>query len=58
MILDDSFGDTITNMTSFRYNGHFFDECEISDVGTWGDVHYSLYRWNEEKRFYELVVGF
>ena len=55
---EDLFGDTVTNMYSFRYNGHFFNECESGDVGTWGDVHYSLYRWNEEKRFYELVAGF
>lgn len=55
---EDLFGDTVTNMYSFRYNGHFFNECEAGDVGTWGDVHYSLYRWNEEKRFYELVAGF
>ena len=29
MILDDSFGDTITNMTSFRYNGHFLMSVKL-----------------------------
>ena len=29
MIMDDSFGDTITNMTSFRYNGHFLMSVKL-----------------------------
>lgn len=54
----DLFGDTVTNIYSFRYNGRFFDESDSGDFGTWGTLNYSLYKWNEEKESYEIVAGF
>lgn len=51
------FGDTVTNMKSFVYNGHLFD-AGWSSGGTRGDIHYSLYKWNKDLGCYEFVVGF
>lgn len=52
------FGDTVTNMNSFVYNGKFYASEIDSDCGTWGDIHYSLYKWNKDRGYYEFVVGF
>lgn len=48
-------GDTVTSIFCFRYNGKFYTMDNGSDCGTWGDIHYSLFRWNKSYKYYQLV---
>lgn len=53
----DRFGDTVTSIGSFRYGGNFFSCDAIYDAGTYGDVTYFLYEWDETHRRYKEVCS-
>ena len=53
----DRFGDTVTSIGSFRYGGNFFSYDAIYDAGTYGDVTYFLYGWDETHRRYKEVCS-
>ena len=51
-------GDTVTSIFCFRYNGKFYTMDDGFDCGTWGDVHYTLLKWNEKNNWYDVVCRY
>lgn len=51
----DRFGDTITDIFSFRYQGKTYECEDYGDNGSVGDYKYTLLEWDENKNRYELL---
>lgn len=52
----DETGDTVTSIQKIRYAGKTYYSEDMGDAGTYGDLCYFLYEWNEENCRYDLVA--
>ena len=51
----DRTGDTVTSIAEIKYRGKVYLADEFDDVGTCGDVHYALFKWNDDRKRYDLL---
>ena len=51
----DRFGDKMTDIFSFRYQGKTYECEDYGDNGSVGDYKYTLLEWDENKNRYELL---
>jgi hypothetical protein len=49
------FGDWMTSMYSFKYQGKVYKAEDFCDNGTYGGGQIALYKWNGKKRKYDLI---
>lgn len=52
----DRFGDYMSSIWVFRYRGKLYVAEDYGDSGSYGDNYYSLFKWDAEKKRYELIV--
>lgn len=52
---DEQYGDTLTSIFRIRYNGKFYDCVDVCDCGTYGEIRYTLFEWDEIDNKYRLV---
>ena len=50
------FGDDVTSIGSFRYRGKTYYADDFCDVGSYGDRKFAIFKWNEEKKRYDLLA--
>ena len=52
----DRFGDNMSTLWVFRYRGKLYFAEDYGDCGSYGDNYYSLFKWDTEKKRYELLA--
>ena len=52
----DRFGDYMSSLWVLRYKGKLYFAEDYGDVGSYGDNYYSLFKWDAEKKRYELLA--
>ena len=50
------FGDDVTSIGSFRYRGKTYYADDFCDAGSYGDRKFAIFKWNEEKKLYDLLA--
>ena len=50
------FGDYVTSIGSFRYRGKTYYADDFCDAGSYGDRKFAIFKWNEEKKRYDLLA--
>jgi hypothetical protein len=50
------FGDDVTSIGTFRYRGKTYFAEDFGDVGSLGDRKFSIFKWNDEKKRYNLLA--
>ena len=50
------FGDYMTTIGVFKYRGELYYSDDYGDSGNWGEQYIGLFKWDEEKRRYELIA--
>lgn len=50
------FGDYVTSIGSFRYRGKTYYADDFCDAGSYGDRKFAIFKWNEEKKLYDLLA--
>ena len=50
------FGDDVTSIGTFRYRGKTYFAEDFGDVGSYGDRKFAIFKWNEEKKRYDLLA--
>lgn len=52
----DRFGDCMSTLWVFKYRGKLYFAEDYGDCGSYGDNYYSLFKWDTEKKRYELLA--
>lgn len=52
----DRFGDCMSSLWVFKYRGKLYFAEDYGDCGSYGDNYYSLFKWDTEKKRYELLA--
>ena len=52
----DRFGDYMSSLWVLRYRGKLYFAEDYGDCGSYGDNYYSLFKWDTEKKRYELLA--
>jgi hypothetical protein len=50
------FGDDVTSIGTFRYRGKTYFAEDFGDAGSYGDRKFSIFKWNDEKKRYNLLA--
>ena len=50
------FGDDVTSIGTFRYRGKAYYADDFGDVGSYGDQKFAIFKWNDEKKRYNLLA--
>ena len=50
------FGDDATSIGAFRYRGKDYVAEDYCDAGSYGDRKFAIFKWNEEKKRYDLLA--
>ena len=50
------FGDDVTSIGTFRYRGKAYYADDFGDVGSYGDQKFAIFKWNDEKKRYDLLA--
>ena len=50
------FGDDVTSIGAFRYRGTTYNACDFCDAGNLGDLKFAIFKWNDEKKRYDLLA--
>jgi hypothetical protein len=50
------FGDYVTSIGSFRYRGKTYYADDFCDAGSYEDRKFAIFKWNEEKKRYDLLA--
>ena len=50
------FGDYVTSIGTFRYRGKTYYADDFCDAGSYGDRKFAIFKWNEEKKRYDLLA--
>ena len=50
------FGDYVTSIGSFRYRGKTYYADDFCDAGSYGDRKFAIFKWNNEKKRYNLLA--
>ena len=50
------FGDYVTSIGTFRYRGKNYYANDFCDAGSYGDRKFAIFKWNEEKKRYDLLA--
>ena len=50
------FGDDVTSIGTFRYRGKAYYADDFGDVGSYGDRKFAIFKWNEDKKRYNLLA--
>ena len=55
-LLCSMFGDYVTSIGTFRYRGKTYYADDFCDAGSYGDRKFAIFKWNEEKKRYDLLA--
>lgn len=44
------------SIRTFRYKGKAYYTDDLGNVGSYRDCKYSIFKWNEEKKRYDLLA--
>ena len=50
------FGDDVTSIGAFRYRGKDYVAEDYCDAGSYGDRKFAIFKWNEEKKRYDILA--
>ena len=50
------FGDDVTSIGSFRYRGKTYHANDFCDAGSYGDRKFAIFKWNDERKRYDLLA--
>ena len=50
------FGDDATSIGAFRYRGKNYVAEDCCDAGGYGDRKFAIFKWNDEKKRYDLLA--
>lgn len=50
------FGDYVTSIGSFRYRGKTYYADDFCDAGSYGDRKFAIFKWNDDKKRYDLLA--
>ena len=50
------FGDYVTSIGSFRYRGKTYYADDFCDAGSYGDRKFAIFKWNDDKKRYNLLA--
>ena len=50
------FGDDATSIGAFRYRGKDYVAEDYCDAGSYGDRKFAIFKWNDEKKRYDLLA--
>ena len=50
------FGDDVTYIGTFRYRGKTYFAEDFGDAGSYGDRKFAIFKWNDEKKRYNLLA--
>ena len=50
------FGDDVTSIGTFRYRGKAYYADDFGDVGSYGDQKFAIFKWNDDKKRYNLLA--
>ena len=50
------FGDDVTSIGTFRYRVKTYFAEDFGDAGSWGDRKFAIFKWNDEKKRYNLLA--
>ena len=50
------FGDDATSIGAFRYRGKTYFAEDFGDAGSYGDRKFAIFKWNEEKKRYDILA--
>ena len=51
----DMIGDSTTDIVSFIYRGEEYIAGEYGDAGYVNDIHYAFFKWDDDKKRYDLL---
>ena len=43
-------------VSDFRYRGKTYNACDFCDAGSYGDRKFAIFKWNDEKKRYDLLA--
>ena len=46
----------VTSIWTFRYRGKTYFAEDFGDAGSWGDRELAIFKWNDEKKRYDLFA--
>ena len=52
----DKFGEETTIISAFRYRGKTYNACDFCDTGNLEDLKFAIFKWNDEKKRYDLLA--
>ena len=50
------FGDYVTSIGFFRYRGKTYYADDFCDAGSYGDRKFAIFKWNDDKKRYNLLA--
>ena len=50
------FGDDVTSIGTFRYRGKTYYADDFCDAGSYGDRKFAIFKWNDDKKRYDLLA--